>query len=549
MARPSDGSSAGPDLIWPFPTKNLGAAPGQVALGGPVAAGDKYKGQVARVDQGWDLQDYANWDNPGDVYAVASGTVHIYGDPNKPNVAFGPSYPVITLDIDPATWKTPPPQPYSKAIYYGHTIATVKDGAYVVQGDKIATLGQGPQGDANSPSQAIPLYGWLEIGWDNGSGDPIGPLSNTSPATAAGASMKAVLEGAPTATGQGGGGGGTGTGNGDGGNNNNKGGNNPSTDPTTVTIPPADWYSDKYGATDPRDNLPFSAFFLGQRIVGATNVSSSPTAGRAGSLTVQFQGAKTPSMPGVTLVRGGMAQLTPPNTPNARKDPFRCFFMMNPSSVASSATIDTTGVASPFTQTQALQAAATYPMQNQSYTFTIMFNRMYEVWQGNVGNPHPDKGGKDGPSQLGVRWDIRALERLMGQFDAVDNPGSPGSGTIGEGSFGPGDYPPQSLPLQIIFGGSKSIQFQGVIVQMDVTYTMFSADMIPTEASVDIGVMRLYLPQMAGANLLNILDRGNFHQIGKPVTGLNPNATFNTYLGGDLTRSQAPNFMGPLPGP
>jgi hypothetical protein len=51
-----------------------------------------------------------------------------------------------------------------------------------------------------------------------------------------------------------------------------------------------------------------------------------------------------------------------------------------------------------------------------------------------------------------------------------------------------------SVPIQIVFGGANSIQFQGRIQSLQYTYTRFDTNMIPVEASVDIGVMRVYNP-------------------------------------------------------
>lgn len=300
--------------------------------------------------------------------------------------------------------------------------------------------------------------------------------------------------------------------------------------------------------TDPRDNLPFSAAFLGMQQPSFINQDpNNPAgfAGKAGSLTIPFPNVpKTlinpngSAMPATTLVRGGMTELyqgTPgtngkvgANFAPRKNGPFRCFFMMNPSSIAASLAIDPNTMAAPSTQDPQVLQVATYPIQNQSYSFTIIFNRMYEVWQGGVHGVDGHGKSCPGPSDIGVRWDIRALERLMGMYDAVATfPGSSIPGTTGEGNSGAGSNPPMSLPIQVVFGGANSIQFQGLIASMDYTYTMFSASMIPIEAQVDIGVMRLYLPQNATADLVNAISR-QYLGVGGPLVG----NQFNPATGG-----------------
>jgi hypothetical protein len=115
-----------------------------------------------------------------------------------------------------------------------------------------------------------------------------------------------------------------------------------------------------------------------------------------------------------------------------------------------------------------------------------------------------------------VRWDIRAIERLMGMYDAQGAGGtsfavqSKWSGNttpnnMGLGANGAGANPPSAIPVQVVFGGPNSIQFQGYISSLDYTYTMFSAEMIPTECTVDITVLRQYLPYLSDADLVNPL--------------------------------------------
>ena len=298
---------------------------------------------------------------------------------------------------------------------------------------------------------------------------------------------------------------------------------------------------------DPRSNLPFSAFFTGKKIAA----SGSGMAANRG----------TPTGKNSVLVRGGMTELlTNTDTtgnPLASKlqmrkgGQFSCYFMMNPNSISTDCSMTTDVTAPSQTDPAALQQGP-YWIQNQTISFELIFNRMYEVWQGGVGNPNPQNGGKAGPSDIGVRWDIRAVERLMGIYDAQkDYPGSSKgkiTGNTGLGTYGAGDRPPMALPLQVVFGGANSIQFQGLIAGMSYVYTLFDTNMIPIEATVDLQVMRMYLPNLTslanGADVVSPLvnDMG---QMGTVFT-TSPKSPFNVPSAAPLTRSQAPNFMGPL---
>jgi len=60
-----------------------------------------------------------------------------------------------------------------------------------------------------------------------------------------------------------------------------------------------------------------------------------------------------------------------------------------------------------------------------------------------------------------------------------------------------------TYPLQIVFGGANSYQFQGTIASLDYTYTLFNYNMVPIEAYADISVMRIYQPSMSSPDLVN----------------------------------------------
>lgn len=279
-------------------------------------------------------------------------------------------------------------------------------------------------------------------------------------------------------TGEGGGAGGGGAGGGGGGSGQGSGSGNQPTGSYWSSLVDS-IQSTLSNMKDPVDNLPFSSYFQGQIVPGLSG----------GDFAVPGLGPTPSFRPLTQLVRGGMAEIV------AKK--FKCYFMMNPQQISVSAGINT-DMLSPFQQTSDFWKSGGYWVSNQTISFTLYFNRMYEVWQGNL---HGGTNGS-GPSDEGCRWDIRALERLMGLFDArVTDPG----GITGLGNNGWGQYPASQLPLQVVFGGPNSIQFQGVISQFDYTFTLFDANMIPVEAMAEVEVMRLYQPQVSRQDIVSSL--------------------------------------------
>jgi hypothetical protein len=229
-----------------------------------------------------------------------------------------------------------------------------------------------------------------------------------------------------------------------------------------------------YAKTQPTNNLPFSAMFMDQRIQGQP-------AGGGGLIVNDIPGTNpgTRLMPSAQLVRGGMGEIV--------ANLFKCYFQMNPQTISADFQVNNQNT-SPLELDPSAQQFGGYWVTQDTISFTIYFNRMYEVWQG--------PWGKGGPADVGCRYDIRALERLMGIFDAQYGQGF--------GKYGEGPYPPQTIPLQVVFGGYNSFQFQGVIAGFDYTYTIFNNAMIPVECYADIQVMRLYQPNVS-ADLVNAL--------------------------------------------
>lgn len=129
----------------------------------------RYMQTIGRTDDGVDIEDAPNG---AAVYSITPGIVTaIASDPS----GFGPNYPVIMATQGPLT---------GQYIYYGHVAAAlVKVGDHVLAGQPIAIMGH--TGDAASLG-----HGHIEIGFSDGSGDPL----NHGGATPAGSAMRHVLD-------------------------------------------------------------------------------------------------------------------------------------------------------------------------------------------------------------------------------------------------------------------------------------------------------------------------------------------------------------------
>jgi hypothetical protein len=248
--------------------------------------------------------------------------------------------------------------------------------------------------------------------------------------------------------------------------------------------------------SDPADNRPFSPYFFGQ-------VPPYSRPGAAGGF--RFSALTGPNYPTLRLVRGGMVQLQDSNPPKGfGGKPFACFFMVNPNAISQSYTFNN-DVAPPSTLSSDLAAITSLAMMNQSVSFELIFNRMFEVWQGDFG----------GPSEIGVRWDVRALERLAGLYDT-----HAGESRSGISKWGPGNHAPIGQPVQVVFGGENSFQFQGLIQGLDVNYTRFDGNMVPIEATVNVQLLQIYAPP-AGDDLSSSVVQPQLSPIGSyaPTVG------------------------------
>jgi cell wall-associated NlpC family hydrolase len=262
---------------------------------------------------------------------------------------------------------------------------------------------------------------------------------------------------------------------------------------------------------DPRNNLPFSKYFQ-DRTISAGATSSGGTLNNL-----------VPTSASIKLVRGGMSEI---NTQRPG-GPFQFFFMMNPTNIDTNFAVDTTNIAPP---TSSAPSTFVAPIQGIQVSFQVIVNRTYEVYMQD----------SPGPSDIGVRWDTRALERLLGAYDADEASKNSSIYTTpftanGVGSFGTTTYP-GSPTLQIAFGGVNSYQFQAYVTSVDYQFTMFSANMIPIEAYITLGLSIVYQPAVSADLVTNLVTYNG----GSPFTPFSPQ---QPSASGSVTSNGSGNFI------
>jgi hypothetical protein len=120
----------------------------------------------------------------------------------------------------------------------------------------------------------------------------------------------------------------------------------------------------------------------------------------------------------------------------------------------------------------------------RAFALELLFDRTYEVYRGMVENSPAGVGaGPRALKEVGVLEDIRQLERMIG----INEEGLPLVGV-------PLIFYPSGKGSNEAYTGAFS-EIRCYIQSMNVAYTMFSHNMVPVRAAVDIQLMQTYSPQ------------------------------------------------------
>lgn len=175
-----------------------------------------------------------------------------------------------------------------------------------------------------------------------------------------------------------------------------------------------------------------------------------------------------------------------------QKPVYTCYFLFNPNEIDKSYSFDSSIPLPPQDLSTNGAAMGAGTVLNQTVSFTMLFDRTFEVWTGPKGQ-RAQSGGYTGagPYQFGVQWDIWAVERLLGiygQAYGTHTPSGPPLAQICQVDFAnPGN--PQN-PVDSANPGA--VTFQGWIQSLDVQYTRFDINMTPTRAAVNMAFQLVY---------------------------------------------------------
>lgn len=287
---------------------------------------------------------------------------------------------------------------------------------------------------------------------------------------------------------------------------------------------------------EPRTNFPFDP-----RIsrIAANGLFSSQGNGAFGGVGIDHGGSGAFTR-GVKVGAGSMS------TVGIDGNTYVCVFQFNPTEIDVSYGFDSSvsAVLNPsFVSSGAGTQSSQGLMLNQSVSFTLLFDRTYEVWTGmhfsktayysqqnavlatlkstatNVSPKVIDPqriastsktlasaqqsklANSMGPYKYGVMWDVWAIERLAGIYGqyAGGAPSGPPAASITTVKFGP-DATGGPLSRTTSLGGGYAFGFTGWMTSMEVQYTRFDASMVPTRCAVGLTFEQIYSLQALSTN-------------------------------------------------
>jgi hypothetical protein len=170
-------------------------------------------------------------------------------------------------------------------------------------------------------------------------------------------------------------------------------------------------------------------------------------------------------------------------------------------------------------------------MLNQSVSFTLLFDRTYEVWTGTnylksavarqraadlralehghlppqyqtaIPQALSQLANSYGPYKFGVMWDVWAIERLVGIFGQYSGapPSGPPAAAITNVEFGV-DHTGTTIGDSTLLGGGYAFGFTGWMTAFEVQYTRFDASMVPTRCAIGLTFEQIYSLQASSTN-------------------------------------------------
>jgi hypothetical protein len=247
------------------------------------------------------------------------------------------------------------------------------------------------------------------------------------------------------------------------------------------------------------------------------------------------------------LTRGFMVWAAPITSKGYGNTRASVNFLYNPTTITASYSLDASDVSSSLMYRQPGDVAQPVFAMNQLISFSLLFDRTFELWGSYSGaNNTPVNSSSNGsaqindPSVVGVDADVLALKQLTGMLitaqensqTGVTNP-TGAAATVAPISGSQGVE--LLIPTWLFFGALDSnLNYYGYVTDFTVTYTHFTQYMVPMRCEVDVDFALLMppvnssgqtqsTPSAAAAALSNVgwstAQLGQVNNLGNSTTG------------------------------
>lgn len=179
-------------------------------------------------------------------------------------------------------------------------------------------------------------------------------------------------------------------------------------------------------------------------------------------------------------------------------------FQFNPSTLSVSYYSQTSNQAvTDYIYSTQVSSATPLAAMQQSLTFTLLYDRTYELWGSYQDDGQPTGGGGNinDPTQTGVGVDILAMQQFTGMLDTTDsgvgNATATPAGATGT-TLKP-QFPLFFIPAWVYFGQSVGgLYYYGFVSDWEVQVTQWTQYMIPMRCVINVDFTLLPTPSISG---------------------------------------------------
>jgi hypothetical protein len=241
---------------------------------------------------------------------------------------------------------------------------------------------------------------------------------------------------------------------------------------------------------------------------------------RITTLAFPLQGGKYGS-----LKRGFMIwdQVLPGYSGKAQVD-----FLYNPSQVTANYSMSDSSVGASLLFPTGFNDTNLRVPLNQSVSWSLLFDRTYELWGGydSLGLPQGSVGpGQNNPSVVGVLADIRQMQQFTGMNVAYSTGNTATTSPSSNSQLAGYQGIMQLIPSWVYFSDANNLWFHGYVSEWDVTVTHWTQYMVPMRCVIDVTFTMLPPPSTGTGSQANTqygLPSGSGGQFGSPVPSSGP---------------------------